>query len=139
MAFAGINYFAVLIAAVAGWLAGAAWYMLLAKPWMAAAGMTKVQMEECRKGPGAFLPFVYAFLANVVIAWVLAGLVGHLGPVTLRSGVISGLFCWAGFVFTTMLVNNRFAMRSPKLLVIDGGYWLLVLVLSGAIIGAVGV
>jgi hypothetical protein len=139
MAFAGINYLAVLIAAVAGWLAGAAWYMLLAKPWMAATGMTKDQMEECRKGPGAFLPFVYAFLANVVIAWVLAGLVGHLGPVTLRSGVISGLFCWAGFVFTTMLVNNRFAMRSPKLLVIDGGYWLVVLALSGAIIGALGV
>jgi hypothetical protein len=139
MAFAGINYLAVLIAAVAGWLAGAAWYMLLARPWMAATGMTKDQMEECRKGPGAFLPFVYAFLANVVIAWVLAGLVGHLGPVTLRSGVISGLFCWAGFVFTTMLVNNRFAMRSPKLLVIDGGYWLVVLVLSGAIIGALGV
>jgi hypothetical protein len=139
MAFAGINYLAVLIAAVAGWLAGAAWYMLLARPWMAATGMTKDQMEECRKGPGAFLPFVYAFLANVVIAWVLAGLLGHLGPVTLRSGVISGLFCWAGFVFTTMLVNNRFAMRSPKLLVIDGGYWLVVLVLSGAIIGALGV
>jgi hypothetical protein len=139
MAFAGINYLAVLIAAVAGWLAGAAWYMLLAKPWMAATGMTKDQMEECRKGPGAFLPFVYAFLANVVIAWVLAGLVAHLGPVTLRSGVISGLFCWAGFVFTTMLVNNRFAMRSPKLLVIDGGYWLVVLALSGAIIGALGV
>jgi hypothetical protein len=139
MAFAGINYLAVLIAAVAGWLAGAAWYMLLAKPWMAATGMTKDQMEECRKGPGAFLPFVYAFLANVVIAWVLAGLVGHLGPVTLRSGVISGLFCWAGFVFTTMLVNNRFAMRSPRLLVIDGGYWLVVLALSGAIIGALGV
>jgi hypothetical protein len=96
-------------------------------------------MQECRKGPGAFLPFVYAFLASAVIAWVLAGLVAHLGPVTLRSGVISGLFCWGGFVFTTMLVNNSFAMRSPKLLLIDGGYWLVVLVLSGAIIGALGV
>jgi hypothetical protein len=139
MAFAGINYLAVLIAAVVSWLAGAAWYTLLAKPWMAAIGMTKDQMEACRKGPGSFLPFVYAFLASAVIAWVLAGLVGHLGPVTLRSGVISGLFCWGGFVFPTMLVNNSFAMRSPKLLLIDGGYWLVVLVLSGAIIGALGV
>jgi hypothetical protein len=42
-------------------------------------------------------------------------------------------------VFTTMLVNNRFAMRSPKLLLTEGGYWLVVLVLSGAIIGALGV
>ena len=139
MAFAGINYLAIMIAAVASWLAGAAWYTVLAKPWTAAIGMTPEQMQECRKGPGAFLPFVYAFLANAVIAWVLAGLLGHLGPVTLRSGLISGLFCWGGFVFPTMLVNNRFGMRSPKLLVIDGGYWLVVLVLSGAIIGALGV
>jgi len=71
MAFAGINYLAVLIAAVVSWLAGAVWYMALAKPWMAATGMTKDQMQECRKGPGAFLPFVYAFLASAVIAWVL--------------------------------------------------------------------
>ena len=139
MAFAGINYLAILIAAVASWLAGAVWYMALSKPWLAAIGITPEQIHERRKGPGAFLPFVYAFLASAVIAWVLAGLVAHLGPVTLRSGVISGLFCWGGFVITTMLVNNSFAMRSPRLLLIDGGYWLVVLVLSGAIIGALGV
>jgi len=59
--------------------------------------------------------------------------------VSIRNGVISGLFFWVVFVFTTMLVNNSFAMRSPKLLVIDGGYWLVVLVLSGAIVGFMGV
>jgi Protein of unknown function (DUF1761) len=139
MAFAGINYLAVLIAAVASWLVGAVWYMALAKPWLAAIGITAEQIHERRKGPGAFLPFVYALLANVIIAWVLGGLLGHLGQLTLRNGALSGLFCWGGFVFPTMLVNNRFAMRSPKLLLIDGGYWLVVLVLSGAIIGALGV
>jgi hypothetical protein len=139
MAFAGISYLAVLIAAVASWLAGAVWYMALAKPWMGAAGITPEQIHQRRKGPGAFLPFVYALVANVIIAWVLAGLLGHLGQLTLRNGALSGLFCWGGFVFPTMLVNNRFAMRSPKLLLIDGGYWLVVLVLSGAIIGALGV
>ena len=41
MTFAGINYLAVLIAAVAGWVAGALWYMALAKPWMAAVGTTQ--------------------------------------------------------------------------------------------------
>jgi hypothetical protein len=139
MAFAGINYLAVLVAAIASWLAGAVWYMALAKPWMAAIGITPEQIHERRKGPGAVLPFVYALVANVIIAWVLGGLLGHLGQVTLRNGALSGLFCWGGFVFPTMLVNNRFAMRSPKLLIIDGGYWLVVLVLSGAIIGALGV
>jgi hypothetical protein len=141
MTFAGMNYLAILIAAVASWLAGAAWYMTLAKPWMRALGKTPEEIENCKQQPHSFLPYIYAFVAVAIMAWILAGLIGHLGPgqVTVRNGIISGLFCWLGFVFTTMLVNNSFAMRSPKLLVIDGGYWLLVLVLSGAIIGIMGV
>jgi|SRR5437588_4201134 len=140
MTFAGVNYLAVLIAAGAAWLLGAGWYMALAKPWRTASGITPEKMEESSKRPGAYLPFVYAFMANLVMAWVLAGLLGHLGQgqVTLLNGVVSGLFCWLGFVITTMLVNNSFAMRNPLLLVIDGGYWLLVLALMGAIIGAMG-
>jgi uncharacterized protein DUF1761 len=141
MSFAGINYLAVLIAAAAGWVAGAVWYMALAKPWMAAVGTTKEKIDASKAQPGASLPFVFAFAACVIMAWVLAGVIGHLGPgqVTIRNGVISGAFCWLGFVITTMLVNNSFAMRSRMLLVIDGGYWLVVLALMGAIIGAMGV
>ena len=139
MAFAGINYLAVLIAAAAGWVAGAVWYMALAKPWMAAVGTTQEKIEASKTQPGASLPFVFAFAANVIMAWVLAGVIGHLGQVTIRTGVISGAFCWLGFVITTMLVNNSFAMRNRMLLLIDGGYWLVVLALMGAIIGAMGV
>jgi hypothetical protein len=137
--FAGINYFAVLIAAAAGWGVGMPWYMAFAKPWMAANDLTQEKMAERQGRPDAALPFIFAFAACIVMAWVLAGLIGHLGAVTLRNGVISGLFCWLGFVVTTMLVNNSFAMRKPMLLVIDGGYWLLVLMLMGATIGAIGV
>jgi hypothetical protein len=139
MTFAGINYLAILIAAVAGWVAGAVWYMALAKPWMAAVGTTNEEIEASRGRPGAWLPFVLAFVACVVMAWVLAGLIGHMGRVNVRSGVISGAFCWFGFVITTMLVNYSFARRSRMLLLIDGGYWLIVLALMGAIIGAMGV
>lgn len=139
MAFAGINYLAVLLAAAAAWVLGAVWYTALATPWMAAVGTTQEKIAESKTRPGASLPFVFAFAACVIMAWVLAGIVGHLGQVTVRSGVISGLFCWAGFVITTMLVNNSFAMRSRKLLLIDGGYWLVAMTLMGAIIGAVGV
>jgi hypothetical protein len=137
MAFAGINYIAVLVAAVAGWMVGAVWYMALATPWMAATGVTREQIEAT----GASLPFVLAFAADVIMAWVLAGIIGHLGPgqVTVRNGVISGAFLWLGFVITTMAVNNSFAMRSRMLLLIDGTYWLLVLIVMGAIIGAIGV
>jgi hypothetical protein len=139
LTFAGMNYLAIVIAAGAAWLAGAGWYMALAKPWMAALGTTPEKIEELRRRPGAFLPFVYAFVAELVMAWILAGLLGHIGALTVRGGIISAAFCWAGFVITTMVVNNGFAHRDARLLLIDGGHWLMVLLLMGAIIGAMGI
>lgn len=139
MAFAGINYLAVLIAAVAGFAFGAAYYMTLSKPWLAAIGKTKEELAVAGKRSPA--PFVISIVALAVMAWVLAGTIGHLGPgqVSLKNGVISALFLWLGFVITTLSVNYAFGQRKPMLTVIDGIHWLGVLVLQGAIIGAIGV
>jgi hypothetical protein len=143
MTFAGINYLAILIAAVTGWLTGAVWYGLLGKAWVAAQGRT---MEEFKAQQAAMIgkfsgqiPFILVFLANLVMAWVLAGMVGHMGSVTVRSAVISALFSWLGFIVTTMLVNNAFTGRRYVLVAIDAGHWLVVLVLMGAVIGGMGV
>jgi len=139
MAFAGINYLAVVIAAVVAWLAGAGWYMTLSKTWMAAQGITPEQMAEAKKRPGAHLPFLYTLVAELIMAWMLAGIIGHLGALTLRGGIITAAFCWFGFVITTLVVNYTFGMRRWLLIVIDGGHWLLVLLLMGAIIGTMGI
>ena len=137
MTFAGMNYLAIVIAAVAAWLAGAGWYMALGRTWTAALG-TREKMTPAGQRPAAFLPYVYAFIAELLMAWILAGLLGHIGALTVRGGIISAAFCWLGFVMTTMAVNNIFAGRDARLLLIDGGHWLLVLVLMGAIIGGMG-
>jgi len=136
MSFAGISYLAIAVAAVAAWLASAAWYMSLSRHYVAALGKTPEQMAHDRKKPGAFLPFVYAFVGNVIIAWMLAGLLAHLGvgQVTVRNGVISALFLWFGFVLTTMVVNYSFAGRNRRLLVIDAGNWLIVFAVIGAVV-----
>ena len=139
MTYVGVNYWAILVAAVAAWIAGAAWYMSLGKYWQAALGLTTEQMEACRTRPLAWLPFVLVFIGHVVMASTLAGILAHFGIVTVKDGVITGALCWFGFVLTSMLANNAFAMRSYRLTVIDGGHYLLVLVLMGAIIGAMGV
>jgi hypothetical protein len=138
--FSAVNYLAIAIAAVIAWLASAAWYMSLSRLYTAALGKTPEQMAEDRKKPGAFLPFVYALVANVIIAWILAGLLAHLGAgqVTLRNGIISAVFLWFGFVLTTMTVNYSFSGRDRRLLLIDLGNWLIVLLVIGAVIGAVG-
>ena len=143
MTFAGINYLAILIAAIVGWLAGAVWYRRSASCGSRRKASTmeefKARQAALKGTSAAWLPFALAFLADLVMAWVLAGMVGHLGVVTIRSAVISGLFAWGGFVLTTMLVNNAFSGRRYALTAIDAGHWLLVLVLMGVVIGWMGV
>jgi hypothetical protein len=141
MTFAGINYLAVLVAAVAGWLLGAGYYMALGKQWMAAHEWPAEKIARHQAGgPDSKAPFVIAFVALLVMAWVLAGLLGHFSPALagIRGGIISGAFVWLGFVATTTMVNYSFGGKKPMLIAIDAGHWLLVLILQGAIIGAFG-
>jgi hypothetical protein len=139
--FAGINYLAVVIAAVLAFAASSAWYMSLSRRYAAALGKSAQQMAEERKKPGPFLPYIYALVGNLIICWMLAGLLGHLGAgqVTLRNGIISPAFIWFGFILTTMTVNFSFSGRDKRLLAIDAGNWLIVLLVIGAVIGAMGV
>jgi hypothetical protein len=134
MAFAGINYLSIVVAALAGFGVGAIWYMVLGKAWLDALGKT----EDDIKGSGAAqaMPFIIALVADLVMAIMLAGLMGHLGDVSIRGGLVSAFFVWVGFVITTMGVNHAFSGASPKLTAIDGGHWLAVLLVMGAIIGA---
>ena len=141
MTFAGINYLAIVIAAVLAFAASSAGYMSLSRSYAAALGKTVEQMAEERKKPGAFLPYIYALIGNIIIGWMLAGLLGHLGAgqVTFRNGIISAAFIWFGFILTTMVVNFSFSGRDRRLLAIDAGNWLIVLLVIGAVIGGIGV
>jgi len=137
MTFSGINYVAVIIAALAAFGLGAVWYMVLGGAWMRALGKTPADLKP--EGSAKVMPFIISIVALFVMALMLAGLMGHLGDVTIRGGVISGLFVWVGFVITTMGVNHAFSGAKPMLTLIDGGHWLAVLLIMGAVIGAFGV
>jgi hypothetical protein len=136
---AGINLLAVLIAGFASYAAGALWYGILGRVWLEALEKTKAEMAGPSGRPAIF-PFVLALLADLVIAYVLAGAIGHLGPgqVTLRNGVISAGILWLGFVATTIAVNNAFAGRRTSLTLVDAGHWFVAMLIAGAIIGAMG-
>ncbi len=137
MNFGGVDTWAVVLAAVAGYIVGAAWYTALSKPWMAAQGFT----HETLKADRSPLPFILAFVGNLVIATALAGVVGHLGvgQVALKNAVISAGALWLGFVATTLAVNYSFGRRPLTLFLIDAGHWLAVFIVQGIVIGAMGV
>lgn len=130
-----INHLAVVLAAIAAFMFGAVWYNVLSGPWLAARGITKEAMAGKSMSP---VPFVVSFISLLVMAFVLAGLLVHMGGTTLRAGLVAGALCWLGFVIPTMATNYAFHGNKPSLTLIDGGHWLGVLLIQGAIIGWFG-
>ncbi|MBM3530712.1 MAG: DUF1761 domain-containing protein [Alphaproteobacteria bacterium] len=136
------NFLSVFAAAVAAWIFGAVYYGVLGKSWVAAQGKTMEafkQAQAAKKGSlAAMTPFLLSFVAELVMAFVLFGILTHTGMFSVRAGMISGAFCWFGFVLTTVAVNNAFGGRRVMLTVIDAGHWLGVLLIVGAVLGAFG-
>ncbi len=141
MNFVAVDYWAIVIAGIVGYAAGSIWYWALGKPWMAAVGLSARTPSGRPMPPSSAWPSVVAFVADLVMAAVLAAIIGATGAtaVTLHGGIVTAALVWLGFVLTTMAVNNSFARRKPILLAIDGGHWLVVLILMGGIIGGLGV
>jgi len=136
-----VNYLSVLTAAVAAWFFGAIWYTTFSKQWLAALGKTLEQVKAENAANSRFrnmFPFILSFVAEIIMAMMLYGIMTHVGAFSLRSGMISGLLIWLGFVITTLAVNNAYPMRKAMLTVIDGAHWLGVLLIMGAIIGVIG-
>lgn len=134
MSFEGIGFPSVIVAAIAAWLVGAVWYMALAKPWMAALGKTREDLVG-PSGKPSMAPFFISFVAELVIAFVLAAFMRNLGVAGIGTGLAVGFLAWLGFVVTSMVVNHSFAGVRPMLTVIDAGHWLAVLLVQGAVLG----
>jgi hypothetical protein len=95
--------------------------------------------QAARRGSLAGLaPFILSFVAELMMAFVLFGILTHIGLFTVRAGIVSGAFCWFGFVLTTIAVNNAFSGRKAALTAIDAGHWLGVLLIIGAVLGWLG-
>jgi hypothetical protein len=133
MVFAGIDYLAVAIATFVGFAVSLAWYRVFALQWAAALGKTGTDTEPRPR------PFLMALAGQLLMAYMLAGAIGHLGAVTLHNGVVTAAFIWLGFVATTIAINHGLQGRSLSLTLIDAGHWLAVLVLMGGVIGMFGV
>lgn len=133
MSFGGANYVAILAAAVAAYLAGAIYYGWLGKTWMKAARIDPANVKMS-------LPLMATgFVSELVMAWVMAGVIGHFGTIDIKAGLITGFLLWLGFMATTLTVNQRYQGFGWDLTLIDGLHWLIVALIMGGIIGAFGV
>ena len=126
------NYPAVVVAAIAYWLLGAVWYgVLFSKPWMA---LEQISPEKAQS-MSPVVPFVVAFLLELLIAYSLAQLCIWRNANTAGRGASVGVLVWIGFIGPITFMTYMFEMRPHTLFAINEFYPLAGLVLMGTIIG----
>ncbi|MEQ1857854.1 MAG: DUF1761 domain-containing protein, partial [Longimicrobiales bacterium] len=131
-----VNFVAVLVATVATAIVSAAWYSFIMAGPVNALRAGDPTIHGRQPGPPLILLSV---LANLVAAFVLAVLLESLfGSPSIGDGLIVGALAWVGFSATTMTVIQTFGFRASGFLWVDGGQWLVVLLVMGAVIGAFG-
>ncbi len=97
----GINYWAVVVAAVAAFGVGAVWYspLLFGEAYMKLRGIDPSTLADMRPPAGELLG---EFVRNLVVAFVLAYFVVRLGVGDWKGAVQLGL--WVGVGFQAMLL-----------------------------------
>lgn len=136
-----INYGAVLAAVAASVMLGFLWYgPLFGRQWMRLVGISREEMEEAKgKGMrGMWRTYAIMIAGTLITAYVLAHVLEYAAAFTGEegsdAGINAGFFMWLGFVAPVMLGSVLWEGRPWKYWFITAGYYLVSLMLMGAII-----
>jgi hypothetical protein len=108
----------VIAAALAAYAFGAVWYMMMAKPWMAAAGLTADTINRSDKKP-----YIISLICAVIVAGMMRHVLGMTGIENPAKGTLVGLGLGAFIAAPWIFTNNGFAGRPMRLSLIDSGYF----------------
>jgi hypothetical protein len=128
------NYLAITIAAIACFLLEAAWYSYFAQAWLEGIGRTSASLMATGVNPA--LQYATALLSAAVLAAAISCITQLTGPQTAFRGIRVAALLWLGCVLTTWATEYAFEVRTYKLFAINTGFWLLGMVVIGAIVGA---
>ena len=129
-----VNYLAVLVAAVVGFLIGAIWYsVLFGKAWTRLSGFTQADMEKAKK-KGMAKSYLAMFIATIVMAYVLAHVVAFAQAATFADALMAGFWTWLGFIATVLLGTVLWEGKPVKLYLINVSHYLVVLLVMASIL-----
>jgi len=132
MEFPEINYYVVLVSALAFFVIGAIWYspVLFANSWLKELGITK---EDMAKG-SMTKTFGVSFLLMLVMAFNLAAFIGN--GMGIQFGATAGALTGIGWVALAIGINYLYERKSFRIWLINAGYMAVSFTVMGAIIGA---
>ncbi len=138
MAIIDINYGGVLVASIVGYIIGAGWYSpsLFGERWSRLMDFGWKKNAELKKN--APRGYVIGFIAQLVMAYVLALAVDYANATTFALGLLVGFWIWLGFFVTAMLGIVLWEGKPLELYFINIGHYLISLVVMGGILAAWG-
>ncbi len=130
-----INYLAVLVSAVVSIILGSLWYspLLFGKVWMRLAGKNAKEMNKAKKrGMGKL--YLVAFIASLVMAYVLAHFIKYLTATSFTDGMLAGFWLWLGFIAAVQIGIVIWDNKPFKLYLLNAIYYLVSLAIMGGIL-----
>jgi hypothetical protein len=131
-----INYWAVLVAALASMIIGSIWHgPLFGQKFMQAMGMDKWSPEEQEKMKKSMVrSYILQFIASLVMFFILSWYITTGVKFGLVGGLANAFALWLGFVVPLSLSN---AIWGGKMILfwINIGGMLITLLTAGVIIG----
>lgn len=128
----GINIIAVVLATIGFMAVGFVWYgPLFGKRWMALHGLTE---EQIKAGGNMGLTMAKGVANSLVMAIVLALVLGWLGSAGLVQHLIHAFVLWLGFSATTQVLAHIWERQPLELTAINWGNQLAGFLVAGAII-----
>lgn len=127
-----LNPWALLVCAAFLWILGAFWYspLLFARPWIEIVGR-----KQGEKPKGVVTGMISSFLGDLILAFVLAHIIGWAGArASFGWGVFIGFLCWLGFFAAPLFPQHIYEGRPFRYFLITGGYWLIGLPITGGIL-----
>ncbi|GMM93449.1 DUF1761 domain-containing protein [Qipengyuania sp. MTN3-11] len=126
-----VNWVAVVIAALAGFLVGGLWYgPIMGRRWMAAIGLTEEDMKSADAGKLYGFTFLLALLASWTLAHTFASYDQSLG---FMVKLLTAFGVALGFIVPALWTNYLFQRADRRLFWIDAGYWLLFYIAMGLV------
>jgi hypothetical protein len=127
-----VNYLAVLVAGVVGFMPGALWYspVMFGKQWQAMTGIS----DEAAKAMGK-APFLISAIGGLLLAYGIARVMNLAGLSGLQGGVMIAALVWLLFLAPLMLSQTLYQGRPVKLWWIDVGYRFISTMIVGVILG----
>jgi hypothetical protein len=128
-----VNWLAIVLAALSGFLIGGLWYspLMFHKAWSKAANVDTEMSRSSNHLKIFGWSFVFLLIAAINLGLFLADPL-----ITASTGALYGFLTGFGWIAMGFGVTGMFELKSWPYIVINSGYWIVTMTVMGIIIGA---